>query len=76
VLRANVIARQMELLKIAFGGNALRRNLDRDCVLFVQHPQEKARIGAVDRSYFVACAETFGNCDLATEGGHPEVVPF
>jgi len=31
--------------------------------------------GGSERS-FVACAEVIGNCDRATEGEHPEVVPL
>ena len=49
---------------------------DHDCVLFVQHPSKNGLTGAIPRRSFVACAELFGNCDLATEGGHPEVVPL
>jgi hypothetical protein len=41
------------------------------CVLFVQHPSKNGRTHTVQSRSFVACAEVFGNCDLATEGGIP-----
>jgi hypothetical protein len=54
----------------------LRGPLDHIRVLFVQHPSENKLVGAASKRSFVVCAKTFGNCDQATEGGHPKVVPF
>jgi len=45
-------------------------------VLFVQHPFKNAPASALQSGSIVACARSFGNCDVATKGGIPEVVPF
>ena len=68
--------RQLELFKNTNGNNDLQRNFNHDCVLFVQHPLEKARSQAVPSGSFVACAEVLGNCDVATEGGIPRSSRF
>ena len=49
----------------------LERKFDHVCVLFVQHPLEKALSHASGSGSFVACAEVLANCDHATEGGIP-----
>jgi len=36
---------------------------------FVQHPSKNGLYGTVPSGSFVACADAFGNCDVATEGG-------
>jgi hypothetical protein len=51
--------------------STLQRNSDHDCVLFVQHPSEKARSKPVRSGSFIACAGLLSNCDVATEGGIP-----
>ena len=45
-------------------------------VLFVQHPSKNAPYRTVRSGSFVACKGTFGNCDLATEGGIPRSSRF
>jgi len=62
--------------KTAIDNNGLRGNLDHDCVLFVQHPSEKARSQALRSGSFIACAGVLGNCDGATEGGIPRSSRF
>ena len=57
--------------KIDSRNSILQGKLDHNCVLFVQHPPEKARSQGVRSGSFVACAEVLGNCHLATEGGIP-----
>ena len=37
------------------------------CVLFVQHPFKNAPASALQSGSIVACARSFGNCDVATE---------
>jgi hypothetical protein len=54
-----------------FENNILRTKFDHDCVLFVQHPSENSLTHPVLSGSFVACAELFGNCHVATEGGIP-----
>src|SRR5215211_3194071 len=49
----------------------LRRKYKRHCVLFVQHRFKNEVSAGVLSGSFVACAESFGNCDVATEGGIP-----
>jgi hypothetical protein len=62
--------------KLANRNNLLQRNLDHGYVLFVQHPLEKGRSGAVRSGSFIACAGVLGNCDRATEGGIPRSSRF
>src|SRR5436309_3572310 len=57
--------------KISLCNNALRRKPDHACVLFVQHPCKNALGSSVRCGSFIACTWTFGNCDVATEGGIP-----
>jgi hypothetical protein len=54
----------------------LHGSFDHGCVLFVQHPFKNGLMRPVLCGSFVACAETFGNCDLATEGGIPRSSRF
>jgi hypothetical protein len=49
---------------------------DLGCVLIVQHTTENHQSEGLRRSSFIACAEAFGNCDVATEGGIPRSSRF
>ena len=59
------------LSKTSLQNKDLQRKVDHGCVLFVQHPSKNGLAHTVPSGSFVACAEVFGNCDLATEGGIP-----
>src|SRR6202171_5193188 len=72
----NLIARQRNFQKTSLKSNSLRGKFNHNCVLFVQHPPEKARTRAVRSGSFIACAGSFGNCDVATEGGIPRSSRF
>ena len=52
--------------------NMLEDGSDHAYVLFVQHLPKNARNGAFPSGSFIACAESFGNCGGATEGGIPK----
>jgi hypothetical protein len=55
---------------------ACAKELDHDCVLFVQHPPKNALNRADAGGSFIACTWTFGNCEHATEGGIPKSSRF
>ena len=57
--------------KTVLQNNDLHGNRDHGCVLFVQHLSRNGLTYPVWSGSFVACAEVFGNCHLATEGGIP-----
>ena len=57
--------------KTVLQNNGLHGNCDHGCVLFVQHLSRNGLTHPVWSGSFVACAEVFGNCHLATEGGIP-----
>ena len=65
------IAADRNQSKKPFKNNGLKGNFNHTYVLFVQHPPKNARNGAIPSGSFVACADVFGNCDVATEGGIP-----
>jgi hypothetical protein len=62
--------------KTANENKDFRRKLDHGCVLFVQHPSKNGVSRTVLSGSFIACAEAFGNCDVATEGGIPRSSRF
>ena len=65
-------ARGMELNKKCETKQGLGiESSDHNCVLFVQHLSKNGRPSPVRSGSFVACAEVFGNCVDATEGGIP-----
>jgi len=46
------------------------------CVLFVQHRSKNGHSAPALSGSFIACADSFGNCDVATEGGIPRSSRF
>lgn len=63
--------RQWNRKKKTFENKMLKRWLDHNRVLFVQHPSENKLHRPVSERSVVVCARSFGNCDRATEGGIP-----
>jgi hypothetical protein len=63
-------------LKKQWYNKGLRLKLEGTCVLFVQHRSKNGRTHTLPRGSFIACAESFGNCDAATEGGIPRSSRF
>src|SRR5689334_14447405 len=62
--------------KTSSENNGLEKRFDHGRVLFVQHLPKNALNVAIPGGSFVACAESFGNCGPATEGGIPKSSRF
>jgi len=57
--------------KFSFKINYLHERRNHICVLFVQHHFKNSLSPSLPSGSFVACAWSFGNCGVATEGGIP-----
>ena len=69
--RANSLSHRNPISKKILENQWLDRLCRFGCVLIVQHTTENHQSEGLRRSSFIACAEAFGNCDVATEGGIP-----